>query len=82
LLRRFLDVCNAIDYAQSRGVNHRDGKPANIILGKHGDTLVVDWGVARAVGRADPSVGEQTMTRRRAGHRRPCPVLRWARRPT
>jgi eukaryotic-like serine/threonine-protein kinase len=61
LLRRFLDVCNAVDYAHSRGVIHRDIKPANIILGKHGETLVVDWGLAKAVGRADPSVGEQTI---------------------
>jgi eukaryotic-like serine/threonine-protein kinase len=61
LLVRFLDVCNAIDYAHSRGVIHRDLKPANIIVGKHGETLVVDWGLAKAVGRADPSVGEQTL---------------------
>ena len=62
LLRRFLDVCNAIDYAHSRGVLHRDIKPANIILGKHGETLVVDWGLAKATGKGDASAGERTMT--------------------
>ncbi len=56
LLRRFTDVCNAIEYAHSRGVLHRDIKPGNIIVGKHGETLVVDWGLAKATGRTDPSV--------------------------
>ncbi len=49
-LRRFVDVCNAIHYAHSKGVLHRDIKPANVMLGKHGETLVVDWGLAKRLG--------------------------------
>ncbi len=62
ILRRFTDVCNAIEYAHSRGVLHRDIKPSNVILGKHGETLVVDWGLAKAVGKVDPGIssGEGT----------------------
>jgi tetratricopeptide (TPR) repeat protein/tRNA A-37 threonylcarbamoyl transferase component Bud32 len=48
LLRRFVDVCNAVAYAHSRGVLHRDLKPANVMLGNFGETLVVDWGLAKS----------------------------------
>jgi serine/threonine protein kinase len=53
LLRRFTDVCNAIEYAHSRGVLHRDIKPGNVIVGKHGETLMVDWGLAKPLGKTD-----------------------------
>jgi serine/threonine-protein kinase len=61
LLRRFTDVCNAVEYAHSRGVLHRDLKPGNVIVGKHGETLVVDWGLAKATGKSDPGSGERTL---------------------
>jgi hypothetical protein len=47
LLKRFTDVCQTIAYAHSKGVIHRDLKPANVMLGDFGETLVVDWGLAK-----------------------------------
>jgi serine/threonine-protein kinase len=52
LLASFIDVCQAVHYAHSRGVLHRDIKPNNILLGDYGETLVVDWGLAKMLGAA------------------------------
>jgi tetratricopeptide (TPR) repeat protein len=57
LLRRFTDVCNAMEYAHTRGVLHRDLKPGNVMRGRYGETLVVDWGLAKPLGAVDPGRG-------------------------
>ena len=60
LLSSFIDVCNAIAYAGSRGIVHRDLKPQNIMLGDFGEVLVLDWGLAKRFGdEEDVEVGQR-----------------------
>ena len=53
LLQIFMKVCDAIAYAHSKGVLHRDLKPENIMIGDFGEVLVMDWGLAKVLGRED-----------------------------
>jgi len=53
LLRAFVGVCLAVQFAHERGIVHRDLKPSNVMLGEYGEVYVLDWGIARIVGVAD-----------------------------
>src|SRR4029079_14424428 len=68
LLGHFVTVCNTIAYAHSQGVLHRDIKPGNILLGPYGQTVVVDWGLAKLIGARGPETVE---TAAEAGDARP-----------
>lgn len=65
LLTVLQKVCDAVAFAHSRGVVHRDLKPDNIMLGEFGEVFVMDWGLAKRVRGAGRE--EDTTTLRKAG---------------
>ena len=67
LLQQFIAVCNTMAYAHDQGVVHRDLKPSNIMLGPYGETLVMDWGLAKRLG------GDDAACRGRWGRPSPSP---------
>ncbi len=53
LIRIFLNVCQAMHYAHTKGFLHRDLKPENIMVGKFGEVMILDWGIAHPIGKPE-----------------------------
>jgi serine/threonine protein kinase len=67
-------AANAVAHAHVRGIVHRDIKPSNILVGDLGETIVIDWGLAKVIGEADdivhdigPSAAPEDIVKTRVG---------------
>lgn len=58
LINAFLSVARAVAFVHSRGVIHRDLKPENILCGTYGETVILDWGLAKVLSRDRLEPGE------------------------
>jgi len=54
LISILVNICNAVSYAHSKGIVHRDLKPENVVLGNFGETILLDWGLAKFIREDDP----------------------------
>jgi eukaryotic-like serine/threonine-protein kinase len=78
LLQLFQRICEPVAFAHARGIVHRDLKPSNIMVGAFGEVLVMDWGIAKLVGRDEREIkaAEPPSTAPQApGHTGPGTVL-------
>jgi len=56
LVRHVLDACQAVAFAHAKQIVHRDLKPSNVMVGEYGETVVVDWGLAKDLKEAEEAV--------------------------
>jgi tetratricopeptide (TPR) repeat protein/tRNA A-37 threonylcarbamoyl transferase component Bud32 len=76
LLEHLASACNTVAYAHDVGIVHCDLKPANIMIGKYGETLVLDWGLATSFERTstfvranEPSIRPRSADSSQSGNR-------------
>ena len=62
LLALFISTCQAVSYAHNRGVVHRDLKPENVAVGEFGELMVLDWGLAKVLGKPEPGTSRAAVT--------------------
>ena len=75
ILRSFQKICEAVSFAHAHNVLHRDLKPQNIMVGRFGEVLVMDWGLAKVLhGEAAPEMQGGARTERREGLAEPVTV--------
>ena len=60
-IEHFLKVCDAVGYAHDKGVIHRDLKPANLMLGRHNEVYVMDWGLCRALRQPEEAPADRSV---------------------